>query len=446
MRPGLARERLLVQLEAFVKDVDRWTWDDTDARADCGSHARSLRAVMARVADDLRTRAAAVAQPDPGDRVRALRDLERELGVVRALWAQLRGRIDARIEEATGPLLRAADELVWSVHRGAMALACPGAEPPVPLVTVGPEWGAEMVPIPRLELTTRGSAAAAATALLEKLSIREIRLPWAAVGEPWLLALVLHEVGHAIELDLVAGGKLLPAFADALADAVPGGRASRWRAWADEVFADACAVAAAGPAILPTLVAWETTALSKLASSAALPDRYPPPVVRWRLVRAFCVQLGLPAGDPPAIAEPLALDAGLRDLIADLPAVVAALDRPLPIAGCKLRELWPDTPALLGDPVTQKEQDLAAGDSFADETMSGARAALVAAVKAGAAGPAADADYGPWRQRLCARALALMAACHGGGTRGSGELPPSEPAADILISLAREAREEADGA
>jgi hypothetical protein len=446
LRSELASERVKVEIGAFLAEVKRWAWTDDDPRADCGTHAQALRDVAVGAASTLMPRVDAVAQPDPGDRLRALRDIERELGVIRAIWAHLRVMIDARTQPVTGPLLRAADELVWSLHRGAMSIARGGAEPPVPLVTVGPEWGAEMVPVPRIALNTRGTAATAAVAILDRLRIREIRLPWAAVGEPWLLALVLHEVGHAIEFDLVPDGTLLTAFATALADAVGGPRAQRWRGWADEVFADACAVAAAGPAILPALVAWETTTLARLASSASLADRYPPPVVRWNLVRAFCTQLGLPAGDPPAITASLSPDRGLRDLLDDLPAVVAVLDQPLPLVARRLRDLWPDTAALLGDPVTQKQADLQADQPFPDDTMSGARAALVAAVGVATAGPAAAASYGPWRQQLAARVVALIGACHGPGTRGSGDLPPAGPAAALLGSLAREAREEADHA
>jgi hypothetical protein len=82
MDPALARDRLRAEAHAFRAEVARWQWKDDDPRAACATHARALRAAVDHAAADLDRRAAAVADADGGERVRALRDLERELGVV----------------------------------------------------------------------------------------------------------------------------------------------------------------------------------------------------------------------------------------------------------------------------------------------------------------------------------------------------------------------------
>lgn len=445
MGHAFAKARVLAEIDQLIADVGNWTWGAGDPRASCTAHAKALRNTITSAAEKLRETAGRIAQPDIGDRLRALRDVERELGVIRAVADELRRRIDARVPQPTAAVLKAADEIVWSTHRAAMNNAKPGGEPLVPLVSIGPEWGAEMVPVARVDLRSNGSVAQAASQVLKTLAIRDIRLPWAVVNEPWLLSLLLHEVGHAIEFDLVPDGGLLPAFAQHLGDLVGGKYHDEWRAWAHEVFADACAVAAGGSAILPVLVAWETTATNKLISSSARSQRYPPPVVRWELVRRWSERLGMPPGDPPGILAGLSFDAGLGELLQDVPKVLDALEKPLPLLGdLTIAKLWPDTPALVAGALAQKQADLK-GKVFADASMPGARLALLASVLAADAGGQAPTDYAVWRQDLCERSLALMGACHGPGTRAAGDAPDHSVAADLLGTLASDAMRQADG-
>lgn len=436
----------LAEITSLAGEVEAWgtDWPGTDPRRNYATHVAALRAALSEALVPLRNEAKAVSSPDAGAAAGLLRAIEVRLGVARAVWADLQSRVEARAGGAYAGLLAAADEVVWSAHRGAMIQALRhdviDTEPPAPLVSVSPEWGAALVPQADVQLLTRGPAEQLARRVCERLRIREIRLPHTARGQPSLLAILLHEVGHAVQMDL----DLRVAFQSH----VEARLGPLWGAWATEVFADACAVAAGGRAILPTLVAWEAQPDTKLRRPGTLPDSYPPPLVRWELVRAWGEHLGLPMSEHAVeLPSPASLDPSVASLLDELPAVIALLDAPLPGLRnpLKIMDLWPDTPDLCADggPVSDKRAQLgSAGAVPVDATMEGARAAVIAAVDAVEEGyttraesvgldPAWDAGFAAWRKTLGERTLRVVAACRGPGARAGGDFSRAVAGAEL---------------
>ncbi len=277
----LRRERTRNALCRLAAAVERWLdgWSDdgpqTSQIARCGHVLRGLIVRLGGRAAELPT----------DERAFALcRRLDGDLVVVERLWRLLAERFDQRRDPARAPVLRAADDLIWSCLLQTRPLA--ETLPPLPLAYLEPAHSASATPRvkppPSLPVADRQLAEA-----LRVLPVPLVGLPVAIGDEPWWLTLIAHEVGHHVHYDLDAAA--IAATGDALEQASgdPG-----WQAWRHEVFADAFSVVALGPAALATIAELEWDGAEAMAAGRAV---YPPVMLRLALMAEVARALGFSA-------------------------------------------------------------------------------------------------------------------------------------------------------
>jgi hypothetical protein len=228
-----------------------------------------------------------------GEVFQACRAFEGRATLLRRLSAYFERRFAQRDDPSLGPVLAAADEVVWSCYVEAFHNADAGAAPrgttPLPCIELELSPAAVVRDSPPGELRHEGTDELLGRHLA-MLPVPVVRLPATIVHAPWWLVYLGHEVGHHLQHDLVPEWGLVGAF-NALLARTAGADGARWRPWGEEVFADICSVLAVGPWAVWAMVELE------LANDQAMlaTDRpsYPPPAVRLALLAAVAGRLGL---------------------------------------------------------------------------------------------------------------------------------------------------------
>lgn len=282
----------------------------------------------------------------PGGSIyRAASAMERRLAVVQQVLDFFRARFDQRDEGPRGALLDAADEVVRSLYLPPFrAAGLP--EPPMPLAYVEPTFSPRAFPReqPPEELQGGDDVVRAAVA---RVPFGVVGVPpWFAEG-PWTLVYLAHELGHHLQLDLAPGFGLVRSVRETLqkaaVDAGAPGDGSDFRAWGNELFADAFSIAALGPVAVEALIEIERSDDAAMIAPAG--PRYPCTAVRVALMVESARALGLDARgacgdvDPAALAglDPAARSPEQRRValqIAAAPGVASALAA-LPLAGSR---------------------------------------------------------------------------------------------------------------
>ena len=311
-------------------DGELRAWHAHRVRADVlGQHRSQLAAVYAllhRILTDLREPIASLtgASAQVGEQCRVH---DRRLVWLRRLWDFFRERFDQRDDPTLAPLLRGADEVVWSCHREPFAaLETPGtasSEPP-PLPYVEPGTTPEVFPHGLVPGSLRRDVDAPfLRRALEELPFAVVRVPATCVTAPWWLVHLGHEVGHVVD------GRLCghPAWAELidrlqLADA----SAELWLQWSSETFADAYAVLMHGPWAVWALAMAESQADEAMTTRR---DNYPPPAARLLVMTHACRLLDATTDELTEV-EPhwqalVARDATLVSLVDDGRRVVKAM-------------------------------------------------------------------------------------------------------------------------
>ena len=286
-----------------------------------GQHQSQLQAAFTLVDGELqRVHGPLTAMSTAGAHVsEACRVPDRRLAWLRRLWEFLRVRFDQRDDDALGPVLRAADEVVWSCHRepfAALGMAGDRLAGPPPLPFVEPGLTPEVFPqglVPG-ELRRDVDAPFLRTAL-EQLPFAVVRVPASCATAPWWLVHLGHEVGHVVDAQLLG--------AQARAQVIDGcafdqTQTRDWTRWSGETFADLYAALMHGP--------WALWALARAESQepAALVlrrDSYPPAVVRLLVMTHALRTLGGPLDD---LHADVAGWQAVIDADADLSAMTAA--------------------------------------------------------------------------------------------------------------------------
>jgi hypothetical protein len=271
---------------------------------------------------------------------------ELRLNWLQRLWRFYRDRFDQRDDERLGPVLRAADEVVWSCHRS--VLSAPDRPAPLPFIEFkySPEvFPSELIPA---ELTDVDSDFLREQ--LQHLPIPLLRLPASCVDEPWWLIHIGHEVGHHIQFALVEEYKLVEDFRAYLERILEEHGtpedAESWGRWAKELFADVFAVHAMGAPAVSAMVEME---LQRDMTADRTRYGYPPAVVRLELMAQLATALGLKGREALGELELAALAKGhppVEEALKRVPHVVPAMIGPLPRIGQRLAELFGDPGAI----------------------------------------------------------------------------------------------------
>ncbi len=181
-------------------------WRGQRVRADIlGQHRSQIDAAFTlvdRVLDELRAPIAAMTGVGAAV-AEQCRVHDRRLAWLRRLWDFFRDRFDQRDDATLAPLLRGADEVVWSCHREPFAAlagpAAPADEPP-PLPYVEPGLTPEVFPHGLVPGALRRDVDAPfLRRALDQLPFAVVRVPASCVTAPWWLVHLGHEVGHVID-------------------------------------------------------------------------------------------------------------------------------------------------------------------------------------------------------------------------------------------------------
>ena len=279
-RTAGALAKLRLEVEGWFKQIEQRDQD----RGKPGVHATQqnvLRLRLERFLDNLNGRLGGLAGVATGDVYTACTAIDAATGWVRRLWDYYRRRFDQRQDDLLGPLLDAADEVVWSLF--APAFPNEKSRPPAPLCTIDPTaqpWARESHrPLP--PEVSNDSQATVLDVYLRTVPIPLLGMPAWVVDSPWWLVYLGHEVGHHVQRD----ADLVVKWADWL-DSVSG-RPS-WGNRGEEVFADVFSVLALG--------GWAAFALADAvwaspSSMIRASERYPAPVVRIELTARLAEKL-----------------------------------------------------------------------------------------------------------------------------------------------------------
>ncbi len=129
---------------------------------------------------------------------------------------------------------------------------------------------------------------------LQKDKFRAIlaKLPFPVIGVPWHqlefwpeVAVIAHEVGHAVERDLQLEKDVTRALTQAIGKSP---RRPYWQAWRGELFADAYGCAAVGPASAGALADYLARSRTDMESeSPSAQDEHPPGLLRIEFNQSF---------------------------------------------------------------------------------------------------------------------------------------------------------------
>ncbi|RYZ39009.1 MAG: hypothetical protein EOO71_21670 [Myxococcaceae bacterium] len=286
---------------------------------------------------------------------------------LRRLWQYFRERIDQRDDARLAPLLRAADEVVWSAWRSVferaplLGLSVTGGPAPLPFIDL--EHSPAATPRSWVSRELRRDGGPLLAEHLERLPIALIHLPVASVASPWWLVFIGHEVGHHVQhhLGLVKGFEvqLKQAVLQSATDLKledPGLAAERWGRWSQEVFADVYSVVSFGVAAVRALTEFEEHPDARMGEPR---ERYPSAAVRLHLMARTAEKLGLPGVqaslnglDPRALItgqeaaeEDLRLvDAVVEASLAELPGTDVSLTELLGFNARHFELRWPAIP------------------------------------------------------------------------------------------------------
>ena len=221
----------------------------------------------------------------------ACRTSDTRAELVRRVFTYYQGKLDQRHDKSLEPVLRAADEVVWSCwaepFRNAIYRDPAMTMRPAPLPYIESQYSPAAVPRddPPADLVAERDDPVLVR-YLERLPIPLIALPAVCADDPWWLAYAGHEVGHHLQHDLAENWSLVKAFgslAEAASRAAGDADPARWRTWSAEIFADICSVYAMGPAAVYGIVQLELDDADKMMRGKA---KYPPPLVRLGLMAA----------------------------------------------------------------------------------------------------------------------------------------------------------------
>jgi hypothetical protein len=292
--------RTLAEIEALVDTVRDWRRERHGLDVDsAGKHAGRHKSQIDTIAEAVGSIAASLRKRHEGTATMSDDDCFDMLALLddSVIWLdrvfQFFAAKFAQRELGQGPVLRAADEVVWSCYEPVMRAAGKrDVMPPPPLPFIARELSPAAIvhdtPLPpplRAPLEFGGKP----VALLDKIPVPLLRLPPHVERAPWTLVFAAHEAAHYLVNDLALGGH----FANGIAGAGAAGVATeeQWRHWSEEIAADFMALLLLGTASRDALVEelWGSS-----ASMKARPGEHPPPRLRIAVLDTAAQRIGVP--------------------------------------------------------------------------------------------------------------------------------------------------------
>ena len=276
--PERKRCELLLELDGLGAELERWSELTTSGKLT--RHASQVELItevlsvaLVAIHDDV-----VDARGGENEIVDACGVYQDQLVDLNRVWEFFRVKLEQRFVASLEPFLILADELAWDCYK---AVGTAGREPPLTFLNSGGSpfvlaRGERFVGVDSVRLRSQ----------LQALPIAVVGLPWHQLQHPPDALAVCHEVGHAIEEDLLLEETIQ---AHVTSAALTHHRA--WTAWAGEVFADVYATLAVGSAYTACLA--DFAARSRrgvVASEPAEPDwgEYPTPTLRVLASAAVC--------------------------------------------------------------------------------------------------------------------------------------------------------------
>jgi hypothetical protein len=331
------KEQSALEIEVLEAELQAWLCrrqKDDEERQQYKTQLEALRTLFAGAVRDVRQDLGAISPDGALEHVyKECRQIDEVVLWLRRVWHFFRDKFDQRDSPQLRPLLKAADEVVWScyhqVFESPAGRRLTTQHGPAPLPFIESRYAPMAFPrelVPR-ELTTEIGRDVVA-ALLSALPIPVVRLPPLCARAPWWLIYLGHEVGHHVQYSLLERAALVERFgAEVIVPAVCAAdgtkpEAERWSAWSPEIFADVFSVVAMGPMALRAIVELEYQEPGRMAAQR---DDYPAPVVRLALMAEVWEQLVQEAAQDPVskAAKKLVMDRNEALRGVDLVAIAA---------------------------------------------------------------------------------------------------------------------------
>jgi hypothetical protein len=231
----------------------------SEAGAPLEKHHSQVRRIAAAM-DGLLDRIGDVAGPLALSRLRAR---EEQLLTAHTVWDFFRGKLAQRLDATFSDHLRVCDDLAWNCYapaRKQFLAAAPAAGPArrmkePPLVFLNAGWSPFAMGRDEAFQVDRAAGGWLAQedfrAVIDRLPVPLIGLPWYQVAHLPDVLVTAHEVGHVVEWDFGLRADLCSVIADI---DLPADRSEAWTAWQPEVFADVYGCLACGPAFVGALL------------------------------------------------------------------------------------------------------------------------------------------------------------------------------------------------
>lgn len=282
--------------------------------------------------------------------------LERRILEVHRLWEFFRAKLMVRRVERFQEYLAVADELAWECYRAGQEAWTQATNPPTganrepPLLffngSISPfiqprnlAFAAEQVPNEALSTPE-------VVAMVKKLPLPVIGIPWSQIRHLPEVLFVGHEVGHSLEDDF---GLTDTITALVKGTGIPAERLNAWHAWQGEIFADVYGTLATGPAFVGALsdrLAGDSTIIT--GQTAGPRNVYPTRYLRVLLAHGILEKQGHEEESATRLSAwkamyPVHAMTAFED---DVPLIVGALlDGPYPnLGGRRLDEILSFSP------------------------------------------------------------------------------------------------------
>jgi hypothetical protein len=283
------RSQTLAELDRLRDDL--CVWIDRRKRCDPrGQYSSQLIAIKKEIGDAIEALREAVAAASrgtaTGEMFRRMAADDRRIIWVRSAWDYFRQKFDQRDDPTLQPVLRAADEVVWSCYKPFFGSSA--KLPPAPLCCIDPSYAPTSVrpdqAAHQFERTSEIDEGPLAS-YLKALPIPILRLPPGVASSPWTLALIGHETGHFIQRMMEDAAEFfdwMSSQVEAAVERAGGGEAdkSAWRRCTEEIFADWYFVLTMGQWAVWAIAPWTVGPDDVMLKRQRF---YPSPVARLRL-------------------------------------------------------------------------------------------------------------------------------------------------------------------